>query len=208
MPGKGVLASLAEDWASVAGTLLVLYGSVSLFSGNQFSFVHAGIQWLSRRQTCELARDGARGSALLLAIPNSDFIVLCAILQCSSINAWKLALRNVLGLASWSPSNTQKPEHETTVFDGDDNDATTHIFSFYRQPLYSLVSSRPLLPRGPPQPLLSKACTSEIFRGRIDLAAQAWQQLLIIEPEQQDAIAWVPRAAKARGNDAEAAAAG
>ena len=52
--------------------------------------------------------------------------------------------------------------------------------------------------------LLSKARALE-SRGRIDLAAQAWQQLLMIEPEQQDAIAGLARAAKARGNDAEAA---
>lgn len=51
--------------------------------------------------------------------------------------------------------------------------------------------------------LLGKARSLE-SRGRIDLAAQTWQQLLMIEPEQPEAIAGLARAAKVQGKQAEA----
>jgi tetratricopeptide (TPR) repeat protein len=76
--------------------------------------------------------------------------------------------------------------------------------------LCALSASALLLGQQTPAPsraaelLLGKARSLEA-RGRIDLAAQAWQQLLMMEPEQQDAIAGLARSAKARGNDAEAA---
>lgn len=68
-----------------------------------------------------------------------------------------------------------------------------------------LTAQQPAAPSRAAELLLGKARSLEA-RGRIDLAAQAWQQLLMIEPDQQDAIAGLARAAKMRGNDAEAAA--
>lgn len=68
----------------------------------------------------------------------------------------------------------------------------------------TLVIAQQPLPARPVDLLLNKARTLE-SRGRLDLAAQAWQQLLMIDPNQQDAIAGLARAAKARGNDAESA---
>jgi DNA-binding SARP family transcriptional activator len=53
--------------------------------------------------------------------------------------------------------------------------------------------------------LLGKARSLEA-RGRIDLAAQTWQQLLMIVPDQQDAIAGLARAAKLQGKQSEAEA--
>src|SRR4051794_16263404 len=51
--------------------------------------------------------------------------------------------------------------------------------------------------------LIGKARALEA-RGRTDLAAQTWQQLLMIDPDQQDAIAGLARAARAQGKTAEA----
>lgn len=50
--------------------------------------------------------------------------------------------------------------------------------------------------------LITKARSLEA-RGRADLAAQAWQQLLMIEPDQQDALAGLARIAKLQGKSAE-----
>src|SRR4051794_30901055 len=66
-----------------------------------------------------------------------------------------------------------------------------------------LFAQQPLPSSRPSDLLLSKARALEA-RGRIDLAAQAWQQLLMIEPDQQDAIAGLARAAKMAGKTAEA----
>ena len=60
-----------------------------------------------------------------------------------------------------------------------------------------LFAQQPAAPSRAVELLLGKARALE-SRGRIDLAAQAWKQLLMMEPEQQDAIAGLARAAKAR----------
>ncbi len=102
-----------------------------------------------------------------------------------------------------SPSNT-KPDMKLPY--------SMVMTTMLRHTFFVLSATTLLLAQQPAAPssraselLLSKASALE-SRGRIDLAAQAWQQLLMIEPEQQDAIAGLARAAKARGNDAEAAA--
>jgi tetratricopeptide (TPR) repeat protein len=51
--------------------------------------------------------------------------------------------------------------------------------------------------------LLDKAASLE-QSGRIDLAAQSWQQVLLSDPNNQDALAGLGRWAKLTGNDAEA----
>ena len=51
--------------------------------------------------------------------------------------------------------------------------------------------------------LLDKAASLE-QSGRIDLAAQSWQQVLLSDPNNQDALAGLGRWAKQTGNDAEA----
>ncbi len=66
-----------------------------------------------------------------------------------------------------------------------------------------LAAQQPAPTSGPAELLLGKARALEA-RGRIDLAVQAWQQLLLIDPDQQDAIAGLARAAKMTGKDAQA----
>jgi tetratricopeptide (TPR) repeat protein len=51
--------------------------------------------------------------------------------------------------------------------------------------------------------LLNKARLLEA-RGRIDLAAQSWQQILASEPDQQEALGGMARSAKAAGHEEEA----
>ena len=53
------------------------------------------------------------------------------------------------------------------------------------------------------QALLQKAQSQE-QSGHIDLAAQTWQQILLSDPNNQEALAGLGRWAKLSGNDAEA----
>ena len=66
-----------------------------------------------------------------------------------------------------------------------------------------LVAQQPAPSSRPVDLLLGKARALEA-RGRMDLAAQTWRQLLMIDPNQQDAIAGLARAAKMSGKTAEA----
>ncbi len=51
------------------------------------------------------------------------------------------------------------------------------------------------------QSLLDRAQTLEA-RGRIDLAAQDWQQVLLVDPKNVDALAGLARSARSSGNPA------
>ncbi|WP_157468183.1 tetratricopeptide repeat protein [Edaphobacter aggregans] len=51
------------------------------------------------------------------------------------------------------------------------------------------------------QALLDKAHALEV-RGRLDMAAQTWQQVLLADPNNVDALAGLARAAKVSGNNA------
>src|SRR5215469_12115119 len=51
------------------------------------------------------------------------------------------------------------------------------------------------------QALLDKAHALEV-RGRLDMAAQTWQQVLLADPNNVDALAGLARAAKLSGHDA------
>ncbi len=55
----------------------------------------------------------------------------------------------------------------------------------------------------PAELLLSKARSLEA-RGRLDLASQTWQQLLMIQPDQQDALAGMARASRQSGKESDA----
>lgn len=66
--------------------------------------------------------------------------------------------------------------------------------------LIALTSTSANAQNSPTELLLNKARALEA-RGRIDLAVQAWQQLLMIEPEQKDALGGLARAAKQSGKD-------
>lgn len=54
------------------------------------------------------------------------------------------------------------------------------------------------------QALLDKAHAQEI-RGRLDMAAQTWQQVLLSDPNNTEALGGLARASKVAGNDAAAA---
>ena len=53
--------------------------------------------------------------------------------------------------------------------------------------------------------LLGKAHALEV-RGRMDMAKQTWQQVLLVDPNNSEALAGMARAAKLEGHDKEAAA--
>ena len=55
-----------------------------------------------------------------------------------------------------------------------------------------------------PQELLQNKARGLEAKGRLDLASQTWQQLLMIEPEQQEALAGLARYAKQSGKESEA----
>ena len=73
--------------------------------------------------------------------------------------------------------------------------------------LFGAVSLVPLVctsangqtPQSATQPLLDKAHALEV-RGRIDLAAQTWQQVLLTDPNNTEALGGLARAAKSAGN--------
>lgn len=56
-------------------------------------------------------------------------------------------------------------------------------------------------PESPTQSLLDRAQTFET-RGRVDMAAQIWQQVLLVDPNNTEAIAGLARSAKLSGNPA------
>jgi tetratricopeptide (TPR) repeat protein len=80
--------------------------------------------------------------------------------------------------------------------------------------LYLAVATLVLLPQAAPaqssqssqsitQPLLEKAHALEV-RGRMDMASSVWNQVLLNDPNNPEAIAGLGRAAKSAGNTAEA----
>ena len=56
-------------------------------------------------------------------------------------------------------------------------------------------ASASLFAQGATQALLEKAHTLEV-RGRMDMAAQTWQQVLLAEPNNTEALSGLARAAK------------
>ena len=63
-------------------------------------------------------------------------------------------------------------------------------------------TAAPVTPQAPPaatQSLLDKAHALEV-RGRIDMAAQTWQQVLLADPRNTEALGGLAHAAKLRGN--------
>lgn len=75
------------------------------------------------------------------------------------------------------------------------------IFAFSAAAL--LCAQQTAMPSRAIEALIGKARALEA-RGRADLAAQTWQQLLTIDPDQQDAIAGLARTARMQGKNAEA----
>ncbi|HYO82461.1 MAG TPA: tetratricopeptide repeat protein [Bryobacteraceae bacterium] len=72
--------------------------------------------------------------------------------------------------------------------------------------IIAVLSAQPSPALSRPVELLVGKARSLEARGRLDLAAQSWQQLLLIEPEQQDAIAGLARIARLQGRNSEAEA--
>lgn len=74
------------------------------------------------------------------------------------------------------------------------------IIRFYLLAFAVLFAAIPMLPQseGGVDVLLAKARSLEL-RGRIDLAAQNWQKVLLVNPNQTEALAGLARAAKEKG---------
>jgi tetratricopeptide (TPR) repeat protein len=68
----------------------------------------------------------------------------------------------------------------------------------------ALASTGPLYSQSPAERTLLDRAHSQEASGHVDLAAQSWQQVLLSDPNNTEALAGLARAAKQSGNEAEA----